>query len=368
MGTTAELIAAAAATLAAAGLADPRRDAEVLWLAASGRERAWLYAHPEAAPEAAAARQFQAWVAARARHEPLQYLIGEREFFGRAFQVSPAVLIPRPETELVVSAALDKANAIAWRGSQSGCPPQRAPLRVVDPGFAARPAYAPAGPGTPARPSPADASLHPNARRCALGTPAKANGKAKASADAKADAKTRAAAGTAGANAPRLMVLDAGTGSGAIAVTLALELGAAARVAASDRSAAALAVAAANARRLGAAVSLLQADWLTAFAARPIFDLIVSNPPYVSEEEFAGLERQVREHEPRGALVSGPTGLEAYAALLPQARARLRPGGWLILETGYRSAAALRPLLADWAAVEARRDYQGWERVLLARR
>ena len=201
-----------------------------------------------------------------------------------------------------------------------------------------------------------------------MGTPAKANEKAKARADIKADAKTPAAAGTAGANAPRLMVLDAGTGSGAIAVTLALELGAAARVTASDRSAAALVVAAANARRLGAAVSLLQADWLAAFAARPIFDLIVSNPPYVSEEEFAGLERQVREHEPRGALVSGPTGLEAYATLLPQAWARLRSGGWLILETGYRSAAALRPLLADWAAVEARRDYQGWERVLLARR
>lgn len=295
MATTAELIAAAAATLAAAGLAEPRRDAEVLWLAASGRERAWLYAHPEAAPEAAAARQFQAWVAARARHEPLQYLTGEREFFGRSFQVSPAVLIPRPETELVVSAALEKANA-------------------------------------------------------------------------KAKAEANAAPRTKGAGAGQLEILDAGTGSGAIAVTLALELGAAARVTASDRSAAALAVAGANARRLGAAVSLLQADWLAAFAEQPMFDCIVSNPPYVSAEEYAALERQVREHEPRGALVAGPTGLEDYATLLPQARARLRPGGWLILETGYRSAAALRPLLAGWAAVEARRDYSGWERVLLARR
>jgi hypothetical protein len=63
-------------------------------------------------------------------------------------------------------------RTIAWRGPQRGCPPQRAPLRVGDPGFAARPAYAPAGPGTPARPSPADPSLHPNAHRCALGTPA----------------------------------------------------------------------------------------------------------------------------------------------------------------------------------------------------
>ncbi|MGH9507883.1 MAG: peptide chain release factor N(5)-glutamine methyltransferase, partial [Terriglobales bacterium] len=80
------------------------------------------------------------------------------------------------------------------------------------------------------------------------------------------------------------------------------------------------------------------------------------------------LAPEVRDYEPRAALVPGPSGLEAYAALLPQAHARLRPGGWLILETGYRSAAALGPLLAGWSRTETRRDYQGWERVVLARR
>ncbi|MGH9535905.1 MAG: peptide chain release factor N(5)-glutamine methyltransferase [Terriglobales bacterium] len=299
MPSIAELIAAAAAQLAAAGLAEPRRDAETLWLAASGQERAWRFAHPEAAPEAAAAARFQRWVTARAGHLPLQYLTGEQEFFGRAFRVTPAVLIPRPETELVVAAAIEKAGETA-----------------------------------------------------------------------------RDRAGES------LTLLDAGAGSGAIAVTLALELQAGEdarptdpkqepghwRVFACDRSAVALAVARDNAARVGGAVGLVQSDWLTAFAERPIFDLIVANPPYVAADEWVGLERQVREYEPYAALVAGPTGREAYQRLMPQARARLRPGGWLILETGYRSAAALQSLLVGWAAVETRRDYQGWDRVLLLRR
>lgn len=282
MPSVAEVLAAAAARLAAAGVAEARRDAEVLWLAAAGGDRAGLHAHPEAEAAPEPWRRFEALVAGRAQHWPVQYLTGEREFFGRRFAVTPAVLIPRPETELVAEAAIAAARAMA--------------------------------------------------------------------------------AGR------RLAILDAGTGSGALAVTLALELGAGARLLASDRSAAALAVARGNAQRLGAAVQWLRADWLAGLAAAPHWDLIVANPPYVSQAEWEALAPEVRDYEPRAALTPGPSGLEAYAVLIPQAQARLRPGGWLILETGYRSAAALGPLLADWRRVERRRDYQGWDRVLLAQR
>ncbi|MGN6591777.1 MAG: peptide chain release factor N(5)-glutamine methyltransferase [Terriglobales bacterium] len=269
-------LAEAAARLGAVGVPQPRLTAEVLLAHLLRRERGFLYAHPEQELTPGETAAFTALLQRRAAGEPLQYLTGVQEFHGRPFAVSPAVLIPRPETELVVAAALD----------------------LLTPEAAAR-------------------------------------------------------------------VVDVGTGSGCIAVTLALERPCA-TVIATDISPAALALARRNAAALGARVEFVESDLLA--AAPGPFDLVISNPPYIAEGDWPALQREVRDHEPRTALLAGLAGTEIYARLIPQAHAALRPGGWLVLELGYDSAPAVRALLAGggWSRVATRRDEQGWERVLTA--
>ncbi len=96
------------------------------------------------------------------------------------------------------------------------------------------------------------------------------------------------------------------------------------------------------------------------------FDAIVSNPPYVRDDEL--LEAQVGEYEPHAALFAGPSGLEVYRRLIPQACEALLPGGWLLLEIGHGQRDALAELLAGWDAVEFPSDLQGIPRVAMARR
>lgn len=268
--------------LEAAGVAEARPSAERLLLHALGRERAFLYAHPEYPLTPAEEQQFAQLLQERAQGVPVQYLVGHQEFFGREFFVTPDVLIPRPETEQAVETMLEQI------------PP----------------------------------------------------------------------------DAPALLA-DVGTGSGCIAVTLALERPQA-RVVATDLSPHALQIAGENARRLGAEnVTFLQGDLLQPLVAAGLTDLdgIVSNPPYIGEDELAGLQREVRNFEPRMALTPGPSGLEAYARIIPQAAALLRPHGWLVLELGFRSADGVRALLgADWEPVAVLPDLQGWDRVLKARK
>jgi release factor glutamine methyltransferase len=170
------------------------------------------------------------------------------------------------------------------------------------------------------------------------------------------------------------LVADLGTGSGAIALALANELPDA-EVWATDRSADALAVARANlAGTAGGAtrVRLAVGDWFEALPdeQRGRFALIVSNPPYVAEPEVAELPAEVAEHEPRAALVSGPTGFEAIERLVAGAPEYLRPGaGTLVVEVAPHQAATAEERARDagFADTRVERDLCGRERVLVAR-
>ncbi len=289
-----ELRQSAREHLRQAASSQPEASADILLARALGQNIAWLYAHPEAEIEPDKLRIFESWLHRRATGQPTQYITGVQEFYGREFHVNPAVLVPRPETEILIEAALERALQFP---------------------------------------------------------------------------------------APR--IADIGTGSGCIAITLALELAArhhAAQVWGVDISAPALAVAQANARNLRAPVQWLQGDLLEpwrrelsdfeAVNAPEHLDMIVSNPPYIAETELESLQKEVREHEPRLALIAGPTGMEAYDRLLPQARELLHEGGWLILELGHATAWQILPVLQnpDWNALEIRKDLQGIPRVLIARR
>lgn len=169
---------------------------------------------------------------------------------------------------------------------------------------------------------------------------------------------------------PPARVLDLGTGTGAIALALAQAFPAA-TVVATDLSADALALAQENATALGLGerVHWLRSDWFAALPPdEPPFDLIVSNPPYLTEAEVGETEPEVRNFEPRGALTSGPDGLEAIAVIVREARSRLAPGGRLLLETGIAQHARILELTraAGYAGAESRRDLTGRDRFVSA--
>ena len=302
------------ARLRAADVPSHTLAAELLLMHALGRDRTWLYTHAEEQLDSAAAEKYFALVARRAAGEPTQYLTGKQEFWGLEFEVTPAVLIPRPETEHVVEVALER---LGTRG-----------IRI--------------------------------------------------------DLAT-------GAPSPPLRIADVGTGSGCIAIALAHELPHA-EIFATDISPAALEIARRNAARHAAAdrVQFTQCDLLQDFspvsaqhssgtlttgavpaAAHPRvqFDLIVSNPPYIARDEAAALPREVREHEPHEALFGGPAGVEIYARLIDQAGALMRPGGILVLELGYNSAARVRAILDAqhrWTKIAITNDLAGIPRVIAA--
>jgi len=172
--------------------------------------------------------------------------------------------------------------------------------------------------------------------------------------------------------AERPRIVDVGTGSGAVAIALAKHLPQA-EIMATDRSAAALAVARANLRRHGLEdrVGLHEGNLLADPALAGPWDVIVSNPPYVREDEFAGLPRDVREHEPREALVAGPRGVEVIERLAVEAAERLAAGGWLILEAGPGVAAEVERILRDLTGLKPQptlKDLAGLPRIFQARR
>ena len=263
-------------------VASPAVDAEVLLLRVLGGPRSSVYSsgdRPLSSPESALLADL---VRRRAAGEPLQYLTGHQAFRHLDLSVGPGVLVPRPETEMVVERALALLPAVA------------SPVAV-----------------------------------------------------------------------------DVGTGSGAIALSLAQERPSAS-VWATDISAEALGWARRNAAAHGLErVAFVEGDLLSPLpgALLGAVDLVVANPPYLSSAAWEAAARDVREHEPVVALVSGPTGLEVPARVVASARAWLRPGGWLLMETWPGQAEALTELLRGaYEDVAARPDLAGSLRMVEGRR
>lgn len=257
----------------------PRMDAEVLAMHVTGLTRTALITRAgDALPSDQEAR-LRELIVRRSQGEPVAYLTGMREFWSMELAVTPDVLIPRPETELLVEQAL---------------------VRI-----------------------PPDAAWH---------------------------------------------IADLGTGSGAIALAIARERPRC-RVIATDASPVALAVARDNARRLGIDnVEFREGEWFAPLAGLR-FDLIASNPPYIAAADPHLAQGDIR-FEPRAALVSGGDGLDAIRGIGARAPARLRSGGWLLLEHGFDQAAAVQSILrtGGLAEIASLADLAGHERVTAGRR
>jgi release factor glutamine methyltransferase len=270
------------ARLERAGVTAARHDAERLLADLLGTDRGGLFLRRDALLDRRIARRYSDWIRRRAGREPLQHVTEVQEFYGLSLLADRRALVPRPETEGLVAAALDLAPASGAR------------------------------------------------------------------------------------------VVDLGTGSGCIVVALAVERSDL-RILALDNSPEALALARENAARhdVGARIEFVEGD----LACPPeswqgTVDLVVSNPPYVSEADWHTLEPEVREHDPREALLAGPTGLEAYRALAPSSFALVVPAGYLVLELGHRQAESVRAIVSDagFDVLQVRPDLCGIPRVLVAQK
>jgi release factor glutamine methyltransferase len=277
------LIADGAAQLASAGIENPRLDAELMLAAACGSSRVALIS---GLPEIShgACEHYAAMIERRTRREPLAYILGHKEFYSLEFEVTPAVLIPRPETETVVAAALEFIQ-----------------------------------------------------------------------------------------NRPNVRVCDLGTGSGAIALAIAIHAPAA-QLTATDVSAPALAVARRNAIRL-APDSRIRFRLANCFepldSIEPLgrFDLIVSNPPYISDDQITGLAPEIRDYEPRAALAGGGDGLEFYRRIASALTDQLEKNGAAIVEIGAGQSAAVTEIMHKAGAVSIKviSDFADIPRVVVAR-
>ncbi|MDZ4163895.1 MAG: peptide chain release factor N(5)-glutamine methyltransferase [Smithellaceae bacterium] len=259
--------------------ATPRLDAEVLLSHFLNIDRLVLITEPQRPLTDDEVRDFSFWVERRALGEPVAYITGRKEFWSLPFEVNRDVLIPRPETEILVEETLKEA-----------------------------------------------------------------------------------------AGREDIRILDLGTGSGAIAVALAHELKNA-RLVATDISHAALMTAERNARTNGVAdrITFLPGDLFSPVDGS--FDIIVSNPPYIAEEDFPLLPVGVKGYEPSSALLAGPDGTGVLRRIIEAAPTFLNPGGSLLLEIGARQREEVARLLGRAGFMEPvfRRDYAGHWRVARAR-
>lgn len=257
----------------------PRLTAEILLGFCLGVRRLDLYLQHDRPMEKQELARFRSLIQRRKNREPVAYITGEKGFFESSFQVAPGVLIPRPDTETLVTVTLDLLAA------------------------------------APQRP------------------------------------KT---------------VLELGVGSGAIVVSLA-KADPENRYFAGDISAAALDAAQKNASREGVVhIHFFKGSWFTPLAARPFFDVIVSNPPYIPTKDIVGLMPEVKDHEPVIALDGGPDGLDCICKILAQACDYLLPGGDLVLEMGFDQKPGIIAAVDTYPGyeiVEFIRDLAGHDRV-----
>jgi release factor glutamine methyltransferase len=261
-----------------ASIPDERLTATLLLAHVLGVERTHVVAHPERELVDEEVVAYRDAIHRRAKGEPFQYITGKQEFYGRDFEVTTDVLIPRADTEVIVEGAKKLWAAL----------PPTAPRRVV----------------------------------------------------------------------------DVGTGSGAIAVTLALELEGA-DVLATDVSAAALEVARRNVARHDAKVEIREASLLDGIDGE--FALVCTNLPYIPETIVDGLQPEVRDHEPRVALVGGPDGLDLYRKFLDDVPRVLSPDGYLLCEVGFTQASAIERLAEERGLrfVDRLDDLQGIPRTIV---
>jgi release factor glutamine methyltransferase len=281
-----EAINNASNQLSAAGITNFRLDAEVLLCHALGKDRAWLLAHIREPLNDERRNVFELSINRRVQREPLQYITGNQEFWGLDFSVTRDVLIPRPETELIIEATL---------------------------GFTKK--------------------------------------------------KDQA-----------LTIIDLCTGSGCVAVSLAKELSAS-HVFATDTSEKALGVAHENAHRHGVSdrIRFLEGDLFGPLGELDIFgeaDIVVANPPYVPSGDYSTLQAEVRDYEPKLALVAGPDGTEIHQRILDAAPRFLKNKGHLIMEMGIGQSGALVHRIRKtgiFAEPVVHNDLAGIERVIVAR-
>ncbi|MEP6923739.1 MAG: peptide chain release factor N(5)-glutamine methyltransferase [Pyrinomonadaceae bacterium] len=267
------------------GISDARRDANLLLAFALERDLTYLIAHNDELMSFQENQKFYSFVARRATGEPLQYILGKQEFYGLEFEVNQAVLIPRPETELLVEAALE---ILCKKDHQTFC--------------------------------------------------------------------------------------DVGTGSGCVAVAIAKNAPSANGFAL-DISTNALTTARRNADINGVneQIQFLESDIFTAFQSlksevqNPKFTVVVSNPPYIPQNELPNLQREVRDFEPHSALFSGTDGLSFIKILLAEAGHFLNKKGFLLFEIGFGQSDQIKTIINEsvWNLQEIRLDFQDIPRVVV---
>ena len=275
-----EIILEAARELENGGVPEARREAGSLLSYILGKDRTFLISHAEDSVDENSLGRLCEVIERRASGEPLQYITGVQDFYGREFRVTPDVLIPRPETELLVEAA----------------------LQIV-------------------------------------------------------------------ADIDEPFICDVGAGSGCIVVTLLCEI-VNARAVAIDKSPAALEIAKLNAQSLSVAerTSFIISDCFNSLDSSDYkFDLIVSNPPYVAEAALAGLQREVRDHEPLVALSPGRDGLSVIRRLIDEGAAFIKPNGHMLMEIGFDQGEAVESFVkgSAWTLREIRPDLQGIPRIVV---
>jgi release factor glutamine methyltransferase len=260
-----------------AGVAEARRESGSVLACAVGRDRTFVVTHADEPLASGALETFRKLIGRRAAGEPLQYITGHQEFFKLDFEVTPDVLIPRPETELIVEIALELLS-----------------------------------------------------------------------------------------DDPERSFADVGTGSGCIAISLLHELPDA-RAVATDISPGALRVAQRNADRHGVTerLTVIESDCCSKLDAGRLFSLIVSNPPYISDDEMKALSREVN-HEPRTALAGGADGLDIIRRLLREAVPLVHPGGNFVFEIGFGQSPLVEQLINPdvWELTGMRPDLQGIARAV----